>query len=193
MPACRDTLVAVYEYYYEPVVPDPFNPSNPSEPGYTNAFCLYLTTNVSGACSFNRTSGAKVEADTYVSLTATTSQNYTFDGWYRNGIKIADTKTFSFLMPAESTTLQAVVSYNEPVVLPFNPTNPDEPGYTSFIWPGDVNEDGVVNVMDATMLIGAYLNNTTDQLNMSVADVNQDGIINVMDATEIISIYLNNK
>ena len=58
---------------------------------------------------------------------------------------------------------------------------------------GDINEDGVVNVMDATMLIGAYLNNTTDQLNASVADVNQDGVINVMDATEIINIYLHNR
>lgn len=58
---------------------------------------------------------------------------------------------------------------------------------------GDVNSDGVVNVMDATALIGAYLNNTTDQLNLSVADVNHDGVINVMDATEIINIYLNNR
>lgn len=58
---------------------------------------------------------------------------------------------------------------------------------------GDVNEDGVVNVMDATMLIGAYLNNTADQLNASVADVNHDGVINVMDATEIINMYLNNR
>ena len=58
---------------------------------------------------------------------------------------------------------------------------------------GDVNEDGVVNVMDATMLIGAYLNNNTDQLPQAVADVNHDGIINVMDATEIINIYLNTR
>ena len=57
---------------------------------------------------------------------------------------------------------------------------------------GDVNEDGVVNVMDATMLIGAYLQGTTDQLNANIADVNRDGVINVMDATEIINIYLHN-
>lgn len=58
---------------------------------------------------------------------------------------------------------------------------------------GDINEDGTVNVMDATMLIGAYLNNNTDQLPQAVADVNHDGVINVMDATEIINIYLNNR
>ena len=58
---------------------------------------------------------------------------------------------------------------------------------------GDVNEDGVVNVMDATVLIGAYLNNSTNQLPASVADVNHDGVINVMDATEIINIFLNNR
>ena len=58
---------------------------------------------------------------------------------------------------------------------------------------GDINEDGVVNVMDATALIGAYLQGTTDQLNANIADVNHDGIINVMDATEIINIYLHNR
>ena len=57
---------------------------------------------------------------------------------------------------------------------------------------GDINGDGVVNVMDATALIGAYLKGTTDSLQQSVADVNHDGVINVMDATEIINIYLHN-
>ena len=58
---------------------------------------------------------------------------------------------------------------------------------------GDINGDGVVNVMDATALIGAYLKGTTDALSPAVADVNHDGVINVMDATEIINIYLNNR
>ena len=62
-----------------------------------------------------------------------------------------------------------------------------------YVLVGDVNEDEVVNVMDATMLIGAYLQGTTDQLPQAVADVNHDGIINVMDATEIINIYLHNR
>jgi len=58
---------------------------------------------------------------------------------------------------------------------------------------GDINEDGIVNVMDATALIGAYLKGTTDSLQQSIADVNHDGVINVMDATEIINIYLHNR
>jgi len=58
---------------------------------------------------------------------------------------------------------------------------------------GDVNKDGIVNVMDATALIGAYLKGTTSTLAPEVADVNHDGVINVMDATEIINIYLHNR
>ena len=57
---------------------------------------------------------------------------------------------------------------------------------------GDVNGDGIVNVMDATSLIGAYLKGTTSTLSAEVADVNHDGVINVMDATEIINIFLHN-
>ena len=69
-----------------------------------------------------------------------------------------------------------------------------EPQWTiRYLATGDVNEDGIVNVMDATALIGAYLKGTTDALSSAVADVNHDGVINVMDATEIINIYLHNR
>ena len=196
MPAYRDTLIAVYEYNYVPDTPDPpapFDPANPSEPAFTNQFRLYLTTNIEGACSFNRTSGAKVEADTYVTVSATLSQNYDFVGWYQNGTLISSARSFSFLMPAENATLQAIVAYNPPPEIIFDPADPDEPASTPYTPLGDVNEDGIVNVMDATALIGAYLKGTTDNLQQSVADVNQDGVINVMDATEIINIYLHNR
>lgn len=173
--ASKDTLVAVFN----------FAPANPAEPDYSNQYRLYLTSNIEGACSFNRTSGDKVETDEYVYLTANISYGYQFLGWYQDGTRISESTSFMFLMPASNTTLQAVLSYN--------PSSPDEPPSEPYIAVGDVNADGVVNAMDATMLIGAYLNNTTDQLNASVADVNHDGIINVMDATEIINIYLHNR
>ena len=185
MPAYRDTLIAEYEYNYVPDPPTPFNPSNPSEPASTNQFRLYLTTNIEGACSFNRTSGAKVEADTYVTVTATLSQNYNFVGWYQSGTLISGVRSFSYQMPAENATLQAVVEYVAPPVVIFDPTNPDEPAATSYIAAGDVNADGMVDAIDATILIGTYINGTTESLQKFIADV--------IDATEIINIYLHNR
>jgi len=171
----KDTLVAVYDYA----------PENPAEPSYSNRFRLYLTTNMEGCCAFNQTSGFKAEADDYISLTVYISPGYEFVGWYQNGVRISKSVSFMFQMPAMNTTLQAILSYN--------PVNPDEPSSTPYIATGDVNGDGVVNAMDATVLIGAYLKGTTDNLQQSVADVNHDGTINVMDATEIINIYLHNR
>ena len=63
----------------------------------------------------------------------------------------------------------------------------------SYVPVGDVNGDGLVNAMDATALIAAYLKGKAGELPFAVADVNHDGKINVMDATEIINMYLHNR
>ena len=169
-----DTLVAVYQ----------FNPNNPAEPSSTNLYRLNLSTNIEGACSFNRTSGSKVEADTYVTVTAYVSSGYDFIGWYQNGILLSNATSFTLQMPASNTTIQASLFYN--------PIDPDEPSSTPYTLTGDINADGVVNVVDATILIGAYLQGTTTELQKSLADLNHDGIVNVMDATEIINRFINN-
>ena len=53
---------------------------------------------------------------------------------------------------------------------------------------GDVNGDGLVNVTDATMLIGLLLNNGTIGVSdLPAADLNGDGLINITDATELIN------
>ena len=52
---------------------------------------------------------------------------------------------------------------------------------------GDVNGDGLVNVMDVTAVINHILGMTPDNFNMQAADVNSDGNINVMDVTGIIN------
>ena len=170
-----DTLVAVYD----------FTPNNPAEPDYTNQYRLYLTTNIEGACSFNRTSGEKAEADDYITVSAYVSQGYDFLGWYQNGTRISESVSFNYQMPANGATLQAMLS--------FNPANPDEPSATAYTATGDLNADGIVNVVDATILIGAYLQGTTVELQKSLADVNHDGTVNVVDATEVISRFLNNR
>lgn len=53
---------------------------------------------------------------------------------------------------------------------------------------GDVNHDGVVNILDATTLINMLLNNVTP---IVTADVDQNGKIDINDATTLINILLN--
>ena len=101
-----------------------FVPSNPAEPFASNEYSLYLGTNIAGSCSFNRTSGAKVEAGTYVDVTAYPSQGYIFQGWYLGDVLLGSTETLSYQMPQASVTLKAVF---EVEVIPFNPSSPSEP------------------------------------------------------------------
>lgn len=167
-----------------------FTPVNPAEPVSNNQFRLYLTNNITQACSFNRTSGAKAEVDEYVYVQAYPNSGYDFLGWYENGVKVSDELAFNYMMGNASATLTARFAYN--------PVNPDEPASAggsdiANTKEGDVNGDGVVNVMDAIALIGRYLQNTTEEIDTWVGDVNKDGTINVMDAIEIINRYLNNQ
>ena len=56
--------------------------------------------------------------------------------------------------------------------------------------PGDVNCDGKVNTLDASLTIGYYLEQPVYILAIA-ADVNDDGKINTLDATQITQMYLN--
>ncbi|MBQ9642162.1 MAG: hypothetical protein IJV06_11485 [Bacteroidaceae bacterium] len=53
--------------------------------------------------------------------------------------------------------------------------------------PGDVNEDGKVDLLDITTLINLYLDSVT---NVPAADVNGDGNVNLLDITTLINLYL---
>ena len=55
---------------------------------------------------------------------------------------------------------------------------------------GDVNCDGEVNTLDASLTIGYYLEQPVSILAIA-ADINDDGVINTLDATQITQIYLN--
>lgn len=57
---------------------------------------------------------------------------------------------------------------------------------------GDVNEDGVVNIADATAITSYTIGNTPSIFNARVADVNLDNIINIADATMIKSQVIGN-
>ena len=55
---------------------------------------------------------------------------------------------------------------------------------------GDVNDDGVVNVLDVVLLVNSILNGdpANDYLQ---ADLNEDGLLNVLDVVLIVNIILN--
>ncbi|MBQ3362905.1 MAG: C10 family peptidase [Muribaculaceae bacterium] len=70
-------------------------------------------------------------------------------------------------------------SYQD-MVINFVP-DPDLVGLT-----GDVNDDKVLNIIDATLVINYLLNNDASQLNLTKADFNGDGSINITDAVMLI-------
>ena len=59
---------------------------------------------------------------------------------------------------------------------------------------GDVNRDGAINSIDASMVIDIYKsNNTITQEELNIADMNNDQSINSVDASMIIDMYKNNE
>jgi len=57
---------------------------------------------------------------------------------------------------------------------------------------GDINSDGILNVLDAVMLVNAILNpDFLNDLEAQAADINSDGILNVLDAVQLVNLILN--
>ena len=53
---------------------------------------------------------------------------------------------------------------------------------------GDVNDDGILNVLDVVLLVNTVL--YSDEYNEN-ADINSDGILNVLDIVLLVNIILN--
>ncbi len=53
---------------------------------------------------------------------------------------------------------------------------------------GDVNNDGIINVLDIIAIVNLVLANEYDE----IADVNEDGVLNVLDIISIVNIIINN-
>lgn len=171
-----------------------FTPIDPSEPVMANEYRLYLKPSEVGCCSFNRTSGSKVEADGYVTVTAYPSPGYVFKGWKMDGCSVSTELSFNYYMPRKNVELTAEFEYN--------PVSPDEPnggsGQEGNVENGggkrgDVNGDGEVNTTDGVMLINSYVDGTANSLSPAVADLNNDGDINTADGVLIINNYVDNK
>lgn len=170
-----------------------FTPVDPSEPVTPNSYRLYLETDLEGSCSFNRTNGEKAEADAYVTLSATPSPGFVFQGWYSSGNKLSGNLTFNYLMPRRSVSVTARFVYS--------PENPEEPngngGQSGNVdnggRKGDVNGDGSVSTADAVLLLNSYVSGSADRISKSSADVNSDGEVNTADAVLIVNQYVRNQ
>lgn len=170
-----------------------FTPNDPSEPTMNVKSRLYLNSEPEGVCTFNRTSGAFVEADRYVNVNITgVDQLFEFIGWYQDGELLTDIQSFNYLVEYHDATLTA--KFRE---LPFNPDSPDDPMSSpdqtdiQTGLKGDANEDKVVNISDAVAVINAYIQGDCSRINVFLADMNDDGVINITDAVGIINVYLN--
>lgn len=71
------------------------------------------------------------------------------------------------------------------MVLDFVPERPQ-------VLAGDVDGDGMVNIIDVTALIDYILSRDASQINMSAADVDGSGSVNIADVTALIDIILAN-
>lgn len=173
-PAAKSSLVAHFKYV----------PENPAEPTLVSKKKLYLNCTPEGSCSFNRTSGEKVEANSNVWMSCYVNSGYNFLGWYANGVLVSSYIDFNFQMPGSETTLTAMFKYS--------PSNPGEPESSKNediqnTAQGDVNADGLINVADAMEIVNAVMSETTEKIAKGVGDLNNDGIINTADAMEIIN------
>lgn len=167
------------------------DPVDPAEPTMDVKSHLYLASEPEGICTFNRTSGALVQADNYVTLNVTNcDQWYEFTGWYKGNELVSSEQNFQYQADFHDVTLTA--HFRE---LPFTPVDPADPvsqgGNIQTLKTGDADGDGSVDVTDAVAVINAYLNNDTSGINTGVADVNHDGVIDITDAVAIINLYLN--
>ena len=169
------------------------SPVDPSEPTMDVKSRLYLESEPAGICTFNRTSGAFVAADDYVTVNVEgCDQWYEFTGWYDGSTLVSSVQNFNYLTDFHDVTLTA--HFRE---LPFTPTNPDDPssagGDIQTLMTGDANGDGSVDVTDAVAVINAYLSGDNSAINVGVADVNHDSVIDITDAVAIINLYLNSQ
>lgn len=168
-------FVAVYDY----------NPKSPTDPQTDHNYHLNLAASPSAACSFNMTSGARHLAGSDVTVTASPNQYYELQGWYLDGTKVSTDLSYTFTMPEKSITLTAAFTYN------YQPASPDDPSSSqtdidnSLL--GDVNNDGVLDVSDASAITNYSIGATPKTFVSKVADYNKDGAIDVSDASAIVN------
>lgn len=164
-----------------------FTPANPADPQTIDKRRLYLEPDPTGAGSFNRNSGDKVDAGSNILLIAYPNQGFVFEGWYEGEMQLATTSTFYFTMPSANVTLTARFTYN--------PTSPGDPesSMTDDDWllKGDIDEDGEFSVTDVVMMVSVVMNPTSVN-DITKYDMDGDGEVSVTDVVMLVSLVMNN-
>lgn len=100
-----------------------------------------------------------------VTVVTTTGENVEFS--------IDENGIYSFIMPEHDLTINAT----------FGQTTPE-------FMRGDVNDDGLVSIIDVTALIDYLLSDDASSINLDAADCSQDGFVSIIDATRLIDYLL---
>ena len=166
-----------------------YNPTSPQEPSQILKNTLTLVPYPANACTFNRTSGTRVEYDTWVSLKATAGTGFDFIGWYNNdGALVSNSLSFNYQMPDKDVTLTARFNYN-----PFNPDEPFGDGSQTNVQTtarGDVNKDSVVDLQDVVVIMNTFLGKAEGEDKIVLCDINGDGVVDMEDIVIVLNIFL---
>ena len=148
-----------------------------------------MESNLEGSCTFNLASGAKQNADQYISVSAqNVSPGFVFLGWYEGEEKVNENLSFWYKMPNNDATLSAHFEYN--------PSSPDDPSSSQSdidnmeVVLGDANGDETVNVIDVVTAIDFILMKNPSDFVFVAADVDNNQTINIIDVVGIIDIIL---
>lgn len=171
-------FVAVYD----------FTPIAPSEPSGTYPRKLYLESSMEDACSFNRTSGTKVDEETYVNVAVYPNLGFEFKGWYENGTKVSESTSFNYFMGNADATLTAMFEYNP--ATPNDPNMADDQGSVDNSKLGDVNGNGSIDIGDAVSIVNYMVGKTLLNFVDNAADTNKNGQIDIGDAVTIVNLLV---
>lgn len=105
-----------------------FAPDAPGDPSSHAYRQLYLTSEPAGMCSYNRTSGEKVEMGSWVNVCAYPNRGYQLVGWFRGETLVGSSLSFDYQIGNTDETLTAKFVYS--------PASPMDPG---FIADGEFN------------------------------------------------------
>jgi len=101
------------------------------------------------------------------------------DGWFQYG---------AFDVTPSGTTLH----YNDYafMIIDLYPyegyVSPNDPSGGDIMY-GDLNDDGVINITDVTMLVNIVMSENPDSTSVPAADFDQNGVVNITDVTMLIN------
>jgi hypothetical protein len=111
-----------------------------------------------------------------------------------SGTNLVDTQTTALIsggsetltFPWNTSTLSygnyTLLAHVTPLPYDINTADKNSSTYVSVTIPGDVNGDGIVNILDAIQLGNAFLSNPSSSNWNPNADINGDNVVNILDA-----------